>query len=236
MTISGRATLGSIVALIPFCPVLLGASQYTFVAIPANNSIQTNLISPFPEGMFTAANEFATPFFIALAPTGCGFTGTGVCNFFDAFGTNGSGQSITFNLALPHVTHVFTLMNAYSPAVGAEIATIQFVGSGGATQTFPLVAGRNIRDFYHGSFANTLVNGIPGVHAVNAFHCVDPSECLGGGGTGDVDTGYAGLYVVDEQEFTLSPELVSQALVRIVVTDTHDGSVPILLGLTTLSQ
>src|ERR1700728_647130 len=147
-----------------------------------------------------------------------------------------SGASGYTCVAIPHVTHVFTLMNAYSPALGAEIGTIGFVGSGGATQTFPLVAGQDIRDFYHGSFANTLTNGIPGVRAVNAFECVDPGSCLGAGGTGNVSTGYTGLYVVDEQEFTLSPAFAGRTLVRIVIRDMQDGSVPILLGITTKSQ
>ena len=48
--------------------------------------------------------------------------------------------------------------------------------------------------------------------------------------------GYTGLYVVDEQEFTHSPAFAGQTLVRIVIRDTHDGSVPILLGITTRSQ
>jgi hypothetical protein len=43
------------------------------------------------------------------------------------------------------------------------------------------------------------------------------------------------VYVVDEQEFTLSPAFASQILARIIIKDTQDGSVPILLGITTKS-
>ncbi len=128
-------------------------------------------------------------------------------------------------------------MNAYGPPAGVQIGTIEFVGSRGATRTFPLMAGQNIRDFYHGQFANTLNNGIPGVYALNAFQLRRSTNCLGGGGTGDVDTGSPGTYVVDEQEFVLGAELASQTLVRIVITNTHDdGSVPILLGITARSR
>ena len=128
------------------------------------------------------------------------------------------------------------LMNAYAPTAGAQIATIEFVGKGGAKNTFALVAGQDIRDFYDGIWADTLTNGISGVHAVNAFNCSDPSTCLGAAGTGDVETGFTGSYRLDEQEFTLSSDFATQELVQIIITDTNDGSVPIILGITTKSN
>ena len=120
----------------------------------------------YEQRIFTAQNPFATEFNIVPVPATCGITGAGACDFNDAFGMSGNGQTLMIDVSIPHVTHVFTLMNAYAPPFGAQLATIEFIGSGGATQTFPLVAGQNIRDFYHGSFANTLANGIPGVHAL----------------------------------------------------------------------
>ncbi|MGC9947150.1 MAG: hypothetical protein ABSF64_12345 [Bryobacteraceae bacterium] len=233
MRIALSVTLGSIL----FGSVLPAAQEYRLVAIPgANNCIQTNLISTIPDGVFTADNQLATPFIIAPIPATCGITGAGACNFYDAFGFSGAGQALTVDVLIPHVTKVYTLMNAYAPNPGAQIATIEFVGTGGATNTFALVAGEDIRDFYDGSFANTLTNGISGVRALNAFMCSDPSTCLGAGGTGNVDTGYTGSYRVDEQEFTLSSEFASQELVRIVLTDTYNGSVPIILGITVESK
>jgi hypothetical protein len=147
----------------------------------ANNCIQTNLIGTFSETTFTANNALATPFNMATVPATCGCTGTGACNFYDAFG----------------------------PPAGTQIATIEFVGKGGAINTFALVGGQDIRDFNHGTFANTLTNGISGVQAVNAFSCEDPQTCLGAGGTGDVNTGDTGNYRIDEQVFTLSGELAT---------------------------
>jgi hypothetical protein len=208
-------------------------TPYVNVTIPANNSIQEDLIDTFPLGTFKADNQLATLFEIPSTPKTCGYNGLGPCNFYDAFGFDGDGQSITIDVSIPNVAHVFTLMNAYMPAAGQQLATIEFFGSDGATETFPLVAGQDIRDFYQGSFANTLTNGIPGVNAVNAFSCVDPTTCLGGGGTGNVTTGDAGIYVIDEQQFSLSPAFSTQDLVKIVITDTYDGSDPILLGITT---
>jgi hypothetical protein len=207
------------------------AETYTSIPIPANNDIQTNLESSFPTGTFTPNNTLGAPFSIpATSTTKCG-TG-GVCNFYDGFGTSGKGQSVTLNVSIPDVTDVYTLMNAYDPAPGASLATIEFVGSGGATQTYTLVAGFVIRDFYQGSFSNTLLPGETGITAENAFTCNDPSTCLGAGGTGNVHTGLTGTYVVDEQDFSLIAPFATQTLTQIILTDTYNGSDPVLLGVT----
>jgi hypothetical protein len=233
MRMHASLTLG----LILLESALLAAPKYTYVPVPgANNCIQTNLISTFPEGALTADNKLATPFNIATVPATCGYTGTGACNFFDAFGFIGVGDAITIDVSIRHVTHVYTLMNAYSPPPGAQLATIEFAGEGGATNKFALVAGQNIRDFYNGDYANTLTNGISGVRALNAFKCGDPHTCLGAGGTGNVNTGEKGSYRIDEQEFTLSSEFATQKLVRIILTDTHNGADPMLLGITAKSK
>lgn len=212
------------------------ASDFTFVKIPASNSIQTNLVSTFPTGLFKAANNLKTPFEIPSKPDTCGNTGKGACNFYDGFGTNGNGQSITLTVAVPHPTLVYTLMNAYSAGFSTQIATIEFVGSSGTTETFPLIGGANIRDFFQGSFANSLNNGIPNMTAVNAFTCVAPATCLGAAGTGNVNDGFSGTYNLDEQEYALDAAFAGQNLVQIILTDTADNQDPILLGVTAMSQ
>jgi hypothetical protein len=208
------------------------AQDYTSVAIPASNDIQTNLISTFPTGTFTADNALATPFQIpASSISSCG-TG-GVCNFYDGF--TGSGSSITINVSIADVTNFYTLMNAYAPIAGQQLATIEFIGSLGATETFALVAGEDIRDFYQGSYANSLSGGVSGVTTENAFTCSDPSNCLGAAATGNVNTGLQGTYHIDEQDYSLAPAFADQTLTQIVVTDTYSGSTPILLGMTAQS-
>lgn len=214
---------------------LPGASGTTYVTIPTSDSIQTNLVSTFPTGIFKADNSFKTPFKIPAKPDKCGYTDKGACNFYDGFGTSGDGQSITIDVSIANPALVYTLMNAYSPPPGAQIATIEFIGSSGTTETFALVAGDDIRDFYQGQYANTLNNGVANVHAENAFTCDDPSTCLGSAGTGDVNTGLAGTYNLDEQQYALEAAFASQDLVKIVITDTNNGSVPILLGITVAS-
>ncbi len=209
------------------------ASTYTYVAIPvANNNIQTGLISTVPTGAFTAGNALATPFnIVGNGSTNCGPAGTAACNFYDGFGFSGAGNSITLNVSIANPTDVYTLMNAYDPA-GTTLATVQFIGTGGASETFALIGGSDIRDFYQGSFVNSLTNGVAGVTAENAFTCVRPTNCLGAGGTGNVNTGLDGTYVVDEQDFSLDSAFAGQTLTQIIITDTHNGSDPILMGVT----
>lgn len=115
------------------------------------------------------------------------------------------------NISIPYVTHVYTLMNAYAPAARRQLATIEFVGSKGATDTFPLVAGEDIRDYYQGRWANGLTNDVPRVKVINAFTCVDPDTCLGSAGSLNVNTGFSGTYVLDEQQFSLNSAFQTQA-------------------------
>jgi hypothetical protein len=203
----------------------------TYIAIPADSSIQTDLINTFPTGIFTAQNALGTTFSIPSSPATCGYAANGPCNFYQGFGSSGSGETLTINVSIANVGHVYSLMNAYDPGA-TQLATIEFIGSAGATATFPLIGGEVIRDFYQGNFVNSLTNGVPNVMALNAFTCVDPTNCIGGGGTGDVNTGATGTYVIDEQAYTLPAAFQTQNLLQIVITDTHNGSNPILLGLT----
>lgn len=56
---------------------------------------------------------------------------------------------------------------------------------------------------------------------------------LGGGGTGNVDTGDQGNYVIDEQDFVLNSAFALQTLTSIVITNTStEGGTPIVLGVT----
>ncbi len=201
-----------------------------YVKIPTTDSIQDDLISTFPVGIYKPKyGSFSIP----SKPKKCGYSDKGACNFYDSF--SGSGAQITMSTSIAKPATAYTLMNAYSPQPKQQLATIEFVGNGGAKVTFALIGGKDIRDFYDGSFADTLSNGVPGVVARNVFHCVDPKTCLGAGGTGNVHTGEQGKYRIDEQQYTLSA-LKGQTLKKVIVTDTYGGSTPILLGLTIESR
>jgi hypothetical protein len=81
------------------------AESFTYVSTPANDNIQNVLISTFPTGNFTANNALATPFSIGSAAT----------NFYDGFGLNGAGNSITLDVSVFNPTDVYTLMSATYP-------------------------------------------------------------------------------------------------------------------------
>ena len=202
-------------------------TDFTYVPIPGTNSIQTNLMNTFPTGTFIANNALATPFSISSALSNCGPSGAAPCNYYDGFGSSGSGLSITLNVSVASPTDVYTLMNAYSPAAGEQLAIITFLGTGGTRLTFALIGGKDIRDYYVDGFANTLNNGVSGVEAVNAFTCTVPSTCQVRSGAGD-----AGTYHIDEQHFSLGIAFAGQTLTQIVFTDTYNVSNPILLGVT----
>ena len=206
------------------------AQSFTYVPLPGTHNIQTNLINTFPTGAFIANNTLATPFNISSAPGNCGPAKNAPCNYFDGFAA--AGTNLTLDVSVAGATDVYTLMNAYSPPPGQKIATIQFVGSAGASVTFPLIGGQDIRDYNQSIFVNTLTNGIPGVEALNAFSCHDPTTCLGSGGTGNVQTGGHNNYVIDEQHYSLGSTFAGQTLTKIIITDTHTGSTPAVLGVT----
>ncbi len=199
------------------------ALDYSFVPVPGNANIETQLISTIPTGTFTAINSLATPFSISATPGTCGPAGNAPCNLYVG------RTSLTLNVSIPNATDVYTLMNATSPPPGAQLGTITFIGSGGATLSFPLIAGQDVRDYEQGIFANTLTNGISGVQALNAFACVDPTTCLGSGGTGNVQTGDKAAYVADEQHFSLGTAFLGQTLTQIILTDTYGGAPTLLL-------
>lgn len=196
--------------------VATAAQAATEVAFVGTNDIQTSLIKQFPVGYFTAHNAWATKFYIPKAAPNATKP---KFNFWD------SGSILTIRTSVAHPTVVHTLMNAYSPVAGDQIGTIEFFGSAGARQTVKLIAGQNIRDFYHGAWANT----INGTTARNAFTIMGVQ---GGAGTGNVQTGLVGTYLIDEQDFALVAAFRSQTLTRIVLTTSAAGGRPILLGVT----
>jgi hypothetical protein len=125
------------------------------------------------------------------------------------------------NVGVAGVTDVYTLMNAYAPTTGATLTTVEFVGSAGADQTFTLVNGVDVRDYFQGSFANTI-NGTTTQQAFSVF---------GPGGVGGVN-GVVGTFVLDEQHFALNSAFATQTLQQIVYTYTGAEGNPILSGVT----
>jgi hypothetical protein len=218
-----RSFMLASLALVLTC--LAGATTFTPVSIAsvANSDIQTKLISTFPTG--SSVTLGGVPYNLPTGPD----------NYYDGFGFNGSGKSIMLTTSVSNPTDVYTLMNAYftSTPAGTPLASITFSGTNGVSESFTLIAGDVIRDFYDSStFIHTLNNGELGITATNVFSCSDPSNCLGGGGTGNVNTGAPGTYVIDQQDFSLGSVFAGQTLTSITIQDLNNSTTPILLGLT----
>ncbi len=205
----------------PQSVTLAGTSPpyYTYVPIPGTANYQARVIDIFPTGVFIANDCLATPFSIATGD-----------NFYE-FNVNGSASSITLNVSVPNATDIYTLMNSYAAQPGAQLGTVTFIGTGGTSLTYNLIAGSDIRDFTLNDFTDGLTNGVAGVTTMNAFTCVDPTNCH----DYIANSGAPGTYIVDEQDFSLGNTFQDQTLTQIIITAFGSESspgVPILLGIT----
>lgn len=184
--------------------------NYIFITnFSKNGNIQTNLIAQFPTGLWVATNSFATPYDIVTNSAGE--------NFYAAT------TPLSNSVSIPAVSNIYTLMNAYAPG-GGPVVTVEFKGDQGADQTNTLDGGVNIRDFFQGSYVNTLNSAT----VENAFEAFDVQ---GAGGTGNVNTGLTGNYVIDEQSFSLDAAFLTQRLTAIIFSGLGNGT-PIILGIT----
>ena len=131
------------------------------------------------------------------------------------------------------VTDVYTLINGFGPNANQTGATVTFTGSAGASETFSLVNGINVRDFYQGAYANT----INGTTTQQVFSMVDQ----GGANTGSTpqtssaNSGSSGTYVLDAQHFTLDPTFATQTLTGITITNGSGSSANFLSAVTVAS-
>jgi hypothetical protein len=205
--------------------VLVGASspaQADLVFITdfsKNANLQSLLQADYPSGIFTPSNGLGASFNITSDLNGN--------NFEQLSGTNGqlfSPGSFTVNVGVAGVTDAYTLMNAYAPTSGATLTTVEFIGSAGADQTFTLVNGVDVRDYFQGSFANTI-NGTTTQQAFSVF---------GAGNVGGL-TGVVGTFVLDEQHFALNSAFATQTLEDIVYTYSGAEGTPILAGVSVVT-
>lgn len=124
----------------------------------------------------------------------------------------------TFNITGLNVsgTHAYTIINSAFGTFGANNGSITFTGSGGASVTYQLVQGDNIRDHYYGGFNNTAAN----VFATAAYQ--------NGGQVAD-GPGFAHF---DVQKFSLAG-LGGQSLASITLATNGNGGQPFLAAVTT---
>jgi hypothetical protein len=88
----------------------------------------------------------------------------------------GSGfSSYTFDVDLPNVSTVYTLINSVQGAVGEQVGYVTFEDSGGDSKTFYLTEGTNLRDWDY----NIYNNAAPGVFGTaNWGVCAGPNTCV----------------------------------------------------------
>ena len=192
------------------------AGVITNIGFTGSNNINSALIAQFPTGTITPSNSYGVSFSVPASGN----------NFYD-----GGSTLVISGLSLTNVTDIYTLMNAYAPVQGATIGTITFRFSDTTFVSFDLIGGSNVRDFYQGLFANTLTSPT----AQNAYTY---TNVRGAGGTGNVNTGSIGTYVIDEQDFNIAAQAAGKTLVEIDLARSGSGSngTPILLGLSANSQ
>ena len=111
------------------------------------------------------------------------------------------------------VTTVYALVDATGGRAGTS-ATFTFNGTGGATQTFTLIAGRDFRDFNNDGNANTT-GGQPAGQATGQFYGTSP----GGAANGQ------SLHRLDLITFTLGSQFLGQTLNNLVIVDNGSGNI-----------
>jgi hypothetical protein len=96
------------------------------------------------------------------------------------------------------VDKVHTFINTWWGSYGANIGTVSFLGSGGATYSVDLVMGLNVRDHYQGVYVNEILSPMTSL-------AYSPG---------------AGV-ILDRQEIILPDSFKTQTLVNITFTDTN---------------
>jgi hypothetical protein len=123
----------------------------------------------------------------------------------------GSGTvSITIPVNVAKVKTVYTLMNTEWGSTQSGLIAITFTGSGGATWTFDLTGGVNVRDYNNGNYTDTCICQLPG----------------GAGQTGAINawTNNGGQRL-DEQIYELPASFATQTLESITITDSGNQNV-----------
>jgi hypothetical protein len=123
----------------------------------------------------------------------------------DAAGQGGGTVTITIPVNVAKVKTVYTLMNTEWGSTQTGLISIKFTGSGGATWTYNLTGGVNVRDYNNGSFTNTCICQLPGG--------VGESATINGW------TNSTGQQRLDEQIYELPASFATQTLESITITD-----------------
>jgi hypothetical protein len=131
--------LASLLIAIGLCS---GANAYTPVELP---QVNTNIKTWSDGGRYN-------PYFPSEGELG----GVPFKLIQDGAGNNSFIGTLTIPVGIYGVSTVYTLMNTAVGQLGAQVGTLTAVGSDGATQSFALIEGDNIRDHFYGNYVNTI--------------------------------------------------------------------------------
>ena len=144
-------------------------------------------------------------FAIAPYPAGAGSGGSGVVQVVSPT------DSFTFDVSLPGITSVYTLINSAFGNLGSTVGAITFGDLSGDSVTFDLTEGLNVRDHYNGFYNN------------------DASDLYG-------TASYAGGVRLDAQQFILPAAFGASTLTSITFNGVADtglgGGEPFLAAVT----
>lgn len=128
---------------------LLGAVPAWAAQVDLSSYVNSNVQTYTQGGNYPTGSTTINGINFALASDNG--VGTGV------FQSNNSGIDIT-GLNIGGASVAYTIINSAFGAFGANVGTITFNGSGGASVSFNLVEGLNVRDHYFGNFNNVATN------------------------------------------------------------------------------
>jgi hypothetical protein len=131
------------------------------VSVDLDSLVNANL-QTYTDGSYyplggTSVTVGGIPFTLAHYSGG----GTGILQTSPASQSSPSSFDIPVNI--PNASVVYTLINSAFGQLGYLDGTVVFHASNGATATFDLVQGTNIRDHYNGMFNNEIAAGTPSI-------------------------------------------------------------------------
>ncbi len=180
-------------------------SAYTTVSLPTvNTDLRTWTNGTAYSALFSGVQNLGgVPFALQLDAGGH--------NAFEAW--VGAGP-LDITVGTFGVSTVYTLINSAMGTLGANVGSLTFNGSAGASYTVNLVEGTNIRDHYFGSYVNSITDtsvaqAVVGVNSAGHAH-------------------------LDRQAFTLPDAFKTQTLTDIVFSNagTNSYGIPFLAGVT----
>jgi hypothetical protein len=171
-----------------FVMLLVAALSLGWCAAAQARLAYTPIPFNYNSGGYISGNQSlgGIPFNIPIAPE-------------NSLWTTNTGESGTITLNIPlhvyGVSEVHTLINTVWGYSGQTHTWLTFTGSGGASYTIGLVNGSDIRDYYNGSYANSI------------------------NGTTTVNVWSIGPYRLDKQKITLPGAFAGQYLTNILIED-----------------